>query len=87
LPFDFTDVATQHEEFCKGTKGAKRRKSLQKLIAADETKARLRQKLMAVCVGSEPKLEAIMELDENYKLLEKCDLTATLWDQARQVYG
>ena len=95
LPFDFADVVTQHQEFFKGAKGAKRGKSLQKLIAVDETKARLRQKLMAVCVGSEPKLEAILEglldelaeeRDEKYKLLEKCDLTATLWDQARQVY-
>ena len=93
LPFDFSDVVSQHEEFFKV---AKRRKAIQRLITTDETKSRLRQKLMAVCVGSEAKLEAILESllseladyrDENYKLLEKCDLTATLWEHARRVYG
>jgi uncharacterized protein (TIGR02687 family) len=93
LPFDFSDVVDQHSEFFKA---AKRRQSLQKLISADETKTRLRQKLMAVCVGAEAKLEAILEAllseladgrDDKYKLLEKCDLTATLWEQARRVYG
>jgi len=93
LPFDFSDVVAQHAEFFKA---AKRRQALQKLISVDETKTRLRQKLMAVCVGLEAKLEAILEAllselaeerEDKYKLLEKCDLTATLWEQARRVYG
>ena len=94
LSFDFSDVVSQHAEFFKN--GKKRRQSLQKLISADETKIRLRQKLMAVCAGSEPKLEAILEAlldelaegrDEKYMLLEKCGLTAVLWDHARRAYG
>jgi len=93
LSFDFSDVVAQHAEFFKV---AKRRQSLQKLISTDETKIRLRQKLMAVCAGSEPKLEAILEAlldelaegrDEKYTLLEKCGLTAVLWDHARRAYG
>ncbi len=93
LPFDFSDVAAQHSEFFKA---AKRRQALQKLVTVDETKTRLRQKLMAVCVTAEAKLEAILEAllseladgrEDKYRLLEKCDLTSTLWEQARRVYG
>ena len=93
LPFDFSDVVAEHGEFFKA---AKRRQALQKLISGDETKTRLRQKLMAVCAGSEAKLEAILEAllseladgrEEKHKLLEKCELTATLWEQARRVYA
>lgn len=93
LPFDFSDLAAQHSEFFKA---AKRRQALQKLVTVDETKTRLRQKLMAVCVAAEAKLEAILEAllseladgrEDKYRLLEKCDLTSTLWEQARRVYG
>jgi uncharacterized protein (TIGR02687 family) len=93
LPFDFSDVVAQHAEFFKA---AKRRQSLQKLVSVDESKSRLRQKFMAVSVAAEPKLESIVEAllselaegrEEKYKLLEKCDLISTLWEQTRRVYG
>ena len=63
LGSDFQDVVKDHSEFYKS---AKRIESLKKLLKADDTPGMIRLKMLAVCAGSAPQLDMVVEhlLDE-----------------------
>jgi uncharacterized protein (TIGR02687 family) len=63
LGLEFTDVVQAHAEFFQAIK---RKDALKKLLKADDTAGQIRLKMLAVCTGSEPRMDAIVEqlLDE-----------------------
>ena len=90
---EFTDVVQAHAEFFQA---AKRRDALKKLLKTDDTAGLIRLKMLAVCTGSEPRMDAVVEnlLDElttnehdKFKLIERCKLSDSLWEQMKRLYG
>jgi uncharacterized protein (TIGR02687 family) len=58
LGLDFADVVWTHAEFYKLTK---RREALKGLLKPDDTPGMIRMKMLAVCSGSEPRMDAVLE--------------------------
>ena len=90
---EFTDVVQAHAEFFRASK---RKEALKKLLKADDTAGLIRLKMLAVCTGSEPRLDAVLEnllqelageRDEKSKLVDRCSLDAFLWEQMARDYG
>lgn len=93
LGFEFTDVIQPHVEFFQA---GKRKDALKKLLKANDTAGQIRLKMLAVCTGSEPRLDAVaknllQELadghDEKIKLVGRCGLDNFLWEQMTLCYG
>lgn len=93
LGLEFTDVVQAHAEFFQATK---RKDSLKKLLHADDTSRQLRLKILAVCVGSEPRMDAVVEnllqeladgREEKIRLIGRCGLDGFLWEQLDRCYG
>ncbi|MCY1197659.1 hypothetical protein D9M68_58380 [compost metagenome] len=75
---------------------AKRREKLKELLQAGDSQHALRQKMLAVCVGSEPRLDAMLETllaelasgaDTRIKLIERSDLSKHFWELMKRAYG
>ncbi|MEZ4731598.1 MAG: BREX-1 system phosphatase PglZ type A [Caldilineaceae bacterium] len=90
---EFAPVVQGHIEFYGA---AKRRETLKRLLKPDDTIGVIRLKLLAVCAGSEPRLDVILESllselaeqrDEKSKLIERATLSAFLWEQVARSYG
>ena len=93
LGLEFTDVVQAHAEFFQAIK---RKDALKKLLKADDTAGQIRLKMLAVCTGSEPRMDAVVEnllqeladgRDEKIKLVGRCSLDGFLWDQMTRCYG
>ena len=99
LGLEFTDVVQAHAEFFQAIK---RKDALKKLLKADDTAGQIRLKMLAVCTGSDPRIDAIVEqlLDESsqlsaisnqpgdkYRLMQRCSLDAFFWEQMKRIYG
>ena len=93
LGLEFVDVVESHAEFFQA---AKRRDALKSLLKQDDTARRIRSKLLAVCAGSEPRPDSVLECllqelaagrDERIKLIARCNLSSFLWEQMNRVYG
>lgn len=93
LGLDFTDVVQAHTEFFRAIK---RKDALKKLLKADDTVGQIRLKMLAVCTGSEPRMDAVVEIllqeladgrDERIKLVGRCILDGFLWEQMSRCYG
>ena len=93
LGMEFTDVVQAHAEFFQAIK---RKDALKKLLNADDTAGQIRLKMLAVCVGSEPRMDAVVEnllqeladgRDEKIKLVGRCSLDGFLWEQMTRCYG
>ncbi|MHB1563770.1 MAG: BREX-1 system phosphatase PglZ type A [Leptospirillum sp.] len=93
LGLEFTDVVQAHAEFFQAIK---RKDALKKLLKADDTAGQIRLKMMAVCTGSEPRMDAVVEnllqeladgRDEKIKLIGRCSLEGFLWEQMTRCYG
>ena len=74
----------------------KRKESLKKLLKADDTAGQIRLKMLAVCTGSEPRMDAVVEnllqeladgRDEKIKLIGRCSLDGFLREQMTRCYG
>src|SRR5690606_762387 len=70
--------------------------SLKKLLTPDDTAGQIRLKMLAVCSGSEPRLDAVVENllqeladdgDDKNKLIGRCNLDGFLWEQMTRCYG
>lgn len=75
---------------------SKRREKLKELLETSDSQHALRQKMLAVCVGCEPRLDVIMEAllsdlasdtDTRIKLIERSGLGAYFWEQVKRAYG
>lgn len=93
LGLEFTDVVQAHTEFFQAIK---RKEALKKLLKADDTRGQIRLKMLAVCAGSEPRMDSVVEnllqeladnRDEKIKLVGRCCLDAFLWEQMTRCYG
>ena len=90
---EFTDVAQTHVQFFQATI---RRNALKKLLTPDDTGTDLRMKMLAVCAGSEPRQDAVLEnllreladeRDDKIELINRCGLDGFLWRQMARNYG
>ncbi len=93
LGLEFMDVVQAHVEFFQAIK---RKDFLKKLLKADDTAGQIRLKILAVCAGSEPRMDSVVEnllqeiadgRDEKIKLISRCDLDGFLWEQMTRCYG
>jgi uncharacterized protein (TIGR02687 family) len=93
LGLEFTEVVQAHAEFFQAIK---RKDTLKKLLKADDTAGQIRLKMLAVCTGSEPRMDAVVEnllqeladsRDEKIKLVGRCSLDGFLWEQMTRCYG
>ncbi|GAB3285913.1 BREX-1 system phosphatase PglZ type A [Parahaliea aestuarii] len=93
LGLEFTDVVQGHTEFFQANK---RKDALKKLLRADDTAGQIRLKMLAVCTGSEPRMDAVVESllqdladdrDEKIRLAGRCSLDGFLWEQMTRCYG
>jgi len=93
LGLEFSDVVKAHLEFYQA---GKRRDALRRLLKSDDTPGMIRLKMLAVCTGSEPRLDSVMEnllvelaegRDEKIKLISRCSLDGFLWEQMKRIYG
>ena len=93
LGLEFTDLAQAHVEFFGA---AKRKDALKKLLQPDDTGGMIRLKMLAVCAGGEPRLDAVVEnllqeladdRDDKITLIGRCGLDAFLWEQMTRCYG
>ena len=89
----FADVVQAHAEFFGA---GKRKEALKRLLKSDDSATTICLKLLAVCVGAEPRLDVILEAllaelaesaDERIRLITRCGLANFLWQQALRSYG
>ena len=93
LGLEFAEVLQEHLEFFRA---AKRRDALKNLLGQNDNAKRIRLKMLAVCVVSDARMDAILEnllqeladeKAEKLKLLERCGLAPFLWQQIKSIYG
>ncbi|WP_373532878.1 BREX-1 system phosphatase PglZ type A [Vampirovibrio sp.] len=93
LGLEFSDIIENHIEFFRS---GKRREALKKLLTKSDGAPIIRQKMLAVCAGSEPRTDSILEnllaehadkREEKIKLIGRCNLDAFLWEQMTRYYG
>lgn len=93
LGFEFTELVQKHTEYFRAQK---RRDSLKKLLGKHDTAGDIRLKMLAVCAGSDPILDSVVEnllqeladnKDEKIKLIKRSNLDACLWEQMGRYYG
>ncbi|MBT9546709.1 MAG: BREX-1 system phosphatase PglZ type A [Candidatus Sericytochromatia bacterium] len=90
---EFADLIRTHLEFFKASK---RTESLQKSLSPQDTASQIRFKLMAICLGAEPRLDALLESlleavaqdnPEKMKLLNRCGLEPFFWEQMERQFA
>ncbi len=93
LGLEFAEVAQGHAEFFQAIK---RKEALKKFLKPDDTAGQLRLKMLAVCAGSEPRMDSVVETllqqlaegrDDGIRLIERCGLDSFLWEQLTRFYG
>ena len=93
LGLDFAEVVQSHPEFYQA---AKRLESLKRLLKADDTVGHIRLKMLAVCAGAEPRMDAVLEnllaelaeeKEEKIKLIGRCGLEPFLWEQMGRYFS
>ncbi|MBJ6802713.1 BREX-1 system phosphatase PglZ type A [Geomonas propionica] len=93
LGLEFADVVQAHAEFFQAVK---RKDAVKKLLDANDTAGQIRLKMLAVCTGSEPRMDAVVEnllqeladgREEKNKLVDRCSLDRFLWEQMTRCYG
>jgi len=92
LGLEFSEVVGDHAEFYQAEK---RKEALKRLMKSDDTIGVIRLKMLAVCSGSEPRLDSILESllqelsedgNEKYRLICRCGLDKILWEQAKRQF-
>jgi uncharacterized protein (TIGR02687 family) len=90
---EFADLIRAHLEFFNASK---RTESLQKRLTPQDNAMQIRFKLMAVCLGAEPRLDALLESlleaqaqnnPEKMKLLNRCGLEPFFWQQMERQFA
>jgi uncharacterized protein (TIGR02687 family) len=93
LGLEFTDVVQDHLEFFQASK---RQTALKKLLQPEDTSSQIRLKMLAICAGSEPRIDTILEnllqemaeqQEDKIKLIDRCNLTDFLWAQLHRHYN
>ncbi|EAZ99929.1 BREX-1 system phosphatase PglZ type A [Marinobacter sp. ELB17] len=93
LGLEFSEIAQAHAEFFQAEK---RKDALKKWLKPDDTAGQLRLKMLAVCAGSEPRMDSVVETllqqladdrVDGMRLVERCGLDTFLWEQLTRFYG
>src|SRR5690554_766113 len=95
LDFQRAEVVEAHAEFFQAIK---RREALRKWLesSSPDSDRQLRLKMLAVCAGSEPRMDSVVETllqqlaedrDDGIRLIERCGLDGFLWEQLTRFYG
>lgn len=93
LGLEFKDLVQDHVAFFEAVK---RKDALKKLLKTDDTRRAVRLKMLAVCAGSEPRMDSVMEhllqeladgREDKIKLISRCSLDTFLWEQLTRCYG
>lgn len=93
LGLEFVDLVKSHSEFFQSTK---RMDALKKLLKSDDTNGLIRLKMLAVCTGSEPRMDAVLETllqeladgrDDKFRLISRCSLENFIWEQLTRYYA
>lgn len=95
LDFQRAEVVEAHAEFFQAIK---RREALRKWLesSSPDSDRQLRLKMLAVCAGSEPRMDSVVETllqqlaedrDDGIRLIERCGLDSFLWEQLTRFYG
>lgn len=93
LGLEFFDVVEEHAEFFKAIK---RKEDLKKLLQPDDTRGRIRLKMLSVCAGSDARVDSVLKKllqelaegrDEKQKLIQRCGLVDCLWQQLNRHFG
>jgi uncharacterized protein (TIGR02687 family) len=93
LGYEFTQIVDKHPVFFEAVK---RKETLKKLLTLDDTISQVRLKMLAVCAGADPRLDSVIEYlfqelaaerGDKFKVIERCNLDAFLWEQLSRVYG
>lgn len=93
LGLEFMDIPETHGEFFSAVK---RREGLKRLLSDDDTPGMIRLKMLAVCAGTDARIESILESllgelsdnrDEKIKLIKRCSLEENLFLQLERFYG
>lgn len=93
LGYEFANVVRDHIAFFNNKK---RRENLKRLVSADDTQGRIRLKMLAVCAGSDPRLDSILEnllaehagsRSDRLAEIKRANLQDFLWEQVSKTYG
>lgn len=93
LGYEFADIVKDHAEFFNSRK---RRETLKELVDPNDTPGHVRLKMLAVCAGSDSRLDSVLEnlLDEQAEgkaerigVVERSNLKSFLWEQVNKAYG
>lgn len=90
---EYTDIVKEHTEFFRANK---RKDNLKKLLNPSDTISAIRLKMLAVCAGSDARMDSVVEFllaeladhkDEKIKQISQCKLDKFLWEQMDRCYG
>jgi len=90
---EFSEVVCDHLEFFNAVK---RRETLKKITRPDDTPTAIKIKMLAVCCGSDPRVDTILEnllgdlaadREDKFALLARCGLESFLWEQLNRHFG
>ncbi|MCL2124303.1 MAG: BREX-1 system phosphatase PglZ type A, partial [Desulfovibrionaceae bacterium] len=93
LDLDFAAVVQEHTEFFRS---AKRKDALKKTLKPEDTHKAMRLKMLAVCAGSEARMDSVLENllqelaegeEEKIRLIERSGLAAFFWKQAEALFN
>lgn len=93
LPVSFEDLAREHQEFFRSTR---RLEKLKAVVRGDDTKPKLRLRMLAICVGADGDFDTVVEAllgelaegkDDSLRLIGRVDLNEFLWDQMARIFG
>ena len=93
LPISFEEVVREHQEFFRS---GRRLEKLKAIVRGDDTKAKLRQRMLGVCAGADGDFDTVVEAllgelaarkDDSLRLISRVGLSGFLWDQMKRLFG
>ena len=93
LPISFQDLIREHQEFFRSRRRLDKFKAV---IRSDDTKSKLRLRMLGVCAGADGDLDTVVEAllrelaagkDESLRLIRRVGLNEFLWNQMSRLYG
>lgn len=93
LPIGFEDVVREHQEFFRS---GRRLEKLKAAVRGNDTKAKLRLRMLVVCTGADGDFDTVVEAllgelaagkDDTLRLIDRVGLSGFLWDQMERLFG
>lgn len=93
LPISFEDLVREHQEFFRS---GRRLEKLKAAVRDDDTKAKLRLRMLGVCAGADGDFDTVIEAllgelaaakDDSLRLIDRVGLSGFLWDQMARLFG